>query len=92
MGGEANGGVEQLTEERGSVYGPPIMNHTATADLFFEYLKRRYAGLDLTLDALDVCAFNILQKLSRLGETPDHEDSWRDIAGYAANALEIIND
>ncbi len=81
--------TNELTQERGRVYGPPADNHGATADMFTRWMLRRGATV---FDPLDICAFNIIQKLSRLGETIDHEDSWRDIAGYAANALEILND
>lgn len=31
----------------------------------------------------NVAVMNILQKLARIAETPDHTDSWRDIAGYS---------
>jgi hypothetical protein len=75
--------VAELTAERGSIYGTPAVNHGRTAAMV-----RAWLGQDCS--ALDVCAMNILQKLSRLRHTPDHVDSWRDIAGYAANALEII--
>jgi len=65
-------------------YGPPHVNHGCTAVLVRAYLRRKY-GETVDFDALDVCAFNILQKLSRLAHTPDHHDSLVDIAGYAAN-------
>lgn len=70
-------------------YGPPNVNHGCTAALVEAYLQRKYGVA--TFDALDVCAFNILQKISRLAHTPDHHDSLVDICGYSRN-WEIILD
>lgn len=53
------------------------------------YLQRKYGAA--RFDALDVCAFNVLQKLSRLANTPDHHDSQVDIAGYIANWEMILD-
>ena len=81
---------ELVSGDRRDDYGPPTLNHGATADMFNGYLARRYGvytGDDpvVSLDAQDVCVFNICQKLSRLANTPGHKDSLVDIAGYAAN-------
>lgn len=65
-------------------YGHPSVNHGCTAALVQAYLQRKY-GPAARFDALDVCAFNICQKLSRLANTPDHHDSLVDIAGYSEN-------
>jgi hypothetical protein len=48
-----------------------------------------------SLDAYDVCVFNMVQKLSRTAhqlrtEGRPHRDSLVDIAGYAAN-MDMIN-
>ena len=69
---------------RPSAYGAPPDNHGATGAMVQTYLQRRY-GPAARFDALDVCAFNIVQKLSRLANTPDHHDSQVDVAGYIAN-------
>lgn len=37
----------------------------------------------------DVAAMMILMKVSRLCNDINHEDSWIDIAGYAANGVEV---
>lgn len=63
-------------------YGHPADNHGCTAALWAAYLSRKGAG-PLTMQ--DVCLLNILQKISRLANTPGHEDSIRDIVGYALN-------
>jgi hypothetical protein len=65
-------------------YGAALDNHTATADMLSAYLRRKY-GIAVALTAEDVCLFNVLQKVARLANTPDHRDSLVDIAGYAGN-------
>jgi hypothetical protein len=42
-----------------------------------------------TLKPSDMILFNIAQKLRRLTVSPDHADSWIDLAGYAALGFEI---
>ena len=68
---------------RPAAYGHPSDNHGCTAALMLRYLERRYGVA--SFDALDVCAFNMLQKLSRLANSPNHLDSLVDICGYARN-------
>lgn len=73
-------------------YGHPSENHGTTAAMFTAWLQRRYKLNLLTeLDAIDVCAFNLFQKLSRLANSPDHIDSLVDIAGYARNWEMILS-
>ena len=62
--------------QRGKVYGGPYRNLKQTAELWTAYLGFPVA-------AHQVAACQILTKLSRLAETPDHDDSVVDIAGYA---------
>lgn len=69
-------------------YGSPLDNHTRTAQLFTAYLSKKYPGI--TLDAVDVCMLNILQKVSRSANAVTR-DNLVDIAGYAAN-VELIWD
>jgi hypothetical protein len=38
----------------------------------------------VNLTATDIAAMMVLMKVARLAETPNHADSWRDVAGYAA--------
>ena len=71
------------SDPRPSKYGPPHANHGCTAALMEAYLRKKYGAA--AFDALDVCAFNMLQKISRLAHTKDHRDSLVDICGYAAN-------
>lgn len=59
-------------------YGTPSENHGRTAALWTAYL-----GVPIT--ARQVCALNILQKLSRDANMPKR-DNMVDVAGYAENA------
>jgi len=73
-------------------YGHPLDNHGLTAHMMMGYLQRRYGyQTPAHFDADDVCVFNVLQKVSRLANTPGHRDSLIDIAGYAGN-IEMILD
>jgi hypothetical protein len=74
--------------DRNSAYGHPLDNHSTTAAMLTAFLRRKYGGA-ITLDADDVCMFNILQKAARLANTPGHRDSLVDIAGYAGN-IEMV--
>lgn len=74
---------------RAKIYGPPEANHATIAALWQTYLHRRHelAKTDVgevRLSATDVEVMMILLKCARLAESPDHADSVRDIAGYAA--------
>lgn len=68
---------------RGSAYGSPGDNHQTTADMLSSWLSRRL-GLTIKLSAEDVCAINVIQKISRVAFC-SKDDSWLDIAGYTEN-------
>lgn len=76
--------------DRGRDYGHPMDNHSCTGDLFHAFLERKYGKKCLALLPEDVCIFNILQKIARLANTPDHLDSLVDICGYARNYQMIL--
>ena len=67
----------KLIHERGTVYGHAFYNMERTAKLVSAYL-------DFPLMPHDICVINILQKISRLQESPGHLDSLVDIAAYTA--------
>lgn len=74
--------AERVVDDRRSRYGSPAEGHRVTAALWSAYLEalpRR--GVTTT----DVCVLNILQKIARVAFSPDHEDHWVDIIGYALN-------
>ncbi len=83
---------EIIHGDRNRDYGHPLDNHECTGGMMSWYLKRKYPGGKWTLDAEDVCVFNILQKVSRLANTPGHRDSLMDIAGYAGNVEMVIDE
>jgi hypothetical protein len=67
----------QLVQERGVVYGHPIYNMQRIAKGFSAYM-------DYPLMPHDIPIINVLQKISRLAESPGHEDSIVDICAYMA--------
>ena len=67
----------KLIHERGTVYGHPIHNMERISKLVSSYI-------DYPLMPHDICIINILQKISRLQESPGHLDSLVDIAAYTA--------
>lgn len=70
---------------RDKEYGPPIINLTQAANLVKAYIGDRPMN---SFTAVDMAAVNILIKLSRLANNPNHRDSWVDAAAYAAIGLE----
>lgn len=78
---------QAVMKERNNAYGPPSQDFTRTADmataLFADKLK---FGAKFTAE--NVAQLVMLVKLSRLQWTPEHADSWVDIAGYAACGYE----
>ncbi len=66
---------EIIYGDRESTYGDPAKNLNVIASLW-----SIYTGAEIT--AQDVCNMMILLKVSRLKNTPEHEDSLVDIIGY----------
>jgi hypothetical protein len=64
-------------QSRGLIYGHPFYNMERISKLVSSYLEH-------PVMPHDICIFNILQKISRLQESPGHWDSLVDIAAYAA--------
>jgi len=81
--GEILDEAKRLTHtDRQKNYGTPYVNHKRIADLWSVYLETEITPSQV---ALCLC----LVKIARLIETPDHEDSFVDLAAYAAIAGEI---
>ena len=72
-------------EERGESYGDVRQNHQRIADLWSVVL-----GRTVTPEQVVLCMTCL--KVARLIETPDHEDSWVDIAGYGACGAEVATE
>ena len=71
-------------EQRGENYGDVRENHQRIASLWSVVL-----GQDVTPEQVVLCMTCL--KVARLMETPKHEDSWVDIAGYGACGAEIAD-
>ena len=71
-------------EARGENYGDVRQTHQRIASLWSVVL-----GQDVTPEQVALCMTCL--KVARLIETPDHEDSWVDIAGYGACGAEIAD-
>ena len=81
--GEILDEAKRLTHtDRQKKYGSPYVNHKRIADLWSVYLETEITPSQV---ALCLC----LVKIARLIETPDHEDSFVDLAAYASIAGEI---
>lgn len=78
--------------DRNRQYGDPQSDFLRTADLWETYLngtheKHMAAGLPedvIMIEPHDVAVLMILLKVSRIAWSPEKEDSWTDLAGYAA--------
>ena len=73
----------QATKDRGKDYGRPSENFERIAKLWTAYKGKRFTPQDVGM-------MMMLVKISRLMESPMHEDSWIDIAGYSAITAEAI--
>ncbi len=73
--------------DRQADYGHPRDNHGCTADLWTAYLNRKL-GIEIIIDAHDVCMLNILQKISRDAHKRK-DDTLVDIVGYGLNAAMV---
>lgn len=69
---------------RRKAYGPPENNFERIAILHEAWDAVVATVPEGTIDGrVMVAARQILTKLARIAETPNHTDSWRDVAGYA---------
>ena len=73
--------------DRNVQYGDPIDDFSLTASMWEDYLRRivitRNTGGEVFLDPHDVAVMMMLVKISRLAQSPEKQDHWLDIAGYA---------
>lgn len=66
-------------------YGSPEDNFKNIAEFWQLYLSQRFEGIEEPeLRTTDVAIMMLLMKVARLVHDPHHDDSWLDIAGYAA--------
>jgi Domain of unknown function (DUF6378) len=75
---------DKINGERDAVYGHPLENHKRIALLWQVILGTEISPAEVALCMLAV-------KVARLVQTPDHEDSYIDLCGYAAIAGELAS-
>ena len=80
---------ELLKKAAETVCGSREQAHGNPHGTFERIAKAWSAYLNVELTAADVAVMMILFKTARLRGNPKHEDSWVDIAGYAACGAEI---
>lgn len=73
--------------DRNAAYGEPKDNHGTTAEAFSVFMRRKYPWFQ-SIEAEDVCWFNICQKTSREMNSKT-VDGPVDLCGYSAN-IEIL--
>ena len=84
--GEILDEAKRLTHgDRNKNYGKPLTNHQRIAGLWSIYLEQ-----EISPSQAAMCL--ALVKVARLIETPDHLDSFVDLAAYASIAGEIETD
>lgn len=76
--------VNQTLEKRGEVYGNFSQGIELEAEILSLIKGRYYAEHADDMPEWNAVAISkIVMKLSRLAVSPNHIDSWHDIAGYA---------
>lgn len=73
---------------RNQSYGHPRENFSNIASFWNAWMDARKETI---FTPTDVAVMNILQKVARLANTPDHRDSLVDIAGYSATIERLIS-
>lgn len=80
-----HGAADLVDGDRNNQYGDPIGDFRCIADMWSAYLRRHdNIPAELALQPHDVAAMMSLVKISRIAWSPEKEDSWMDLAGYAA--------
>ena|ERR1700722_17353500 len=82
--------INACCRDRALNYGAPEDNFRRIAELWnaWQKIKGSYFPKN-SYTPVDVAVMNILLKIARLANTPSHNDSWIDIAGYAACGADI---
>lgn len=74
-----------IVGDRQQAYGPPTAGFERAAAMWSAIL-----GHPVSAEQFALCMAAL--KIARLAETPTHEDSWVDLAGYAALGAEVALD
>ena len=75
--------IANTLTERGAVYGSAATNHRRISELWSGYL-------DTYISPEQAAMCMLLVKVSRLSESSQHDDSLRDLIGYACVYRKII--
>ena len=75
--------ASEIVENRGGEYGDVLDNHNRIAAIWSVIL-----GIHIKAEQVALCMAGT--KIARLTNTPDHMDSWLDLAGYAAVGSECL--
>lgn len=85
--------TEQILKDRGQVYGDYLGGSVFRATIM-QLIEERYRQTHNKINEMPymykVMLSDIVYKISRLSVTPEHLDSWQDIAGYAELAYSAI--
>ncbi|RLA58556.1 MAG: hypothetical protein DRQ78_11810 [Epsilonproteobacteria bacterium] len=83
--------LDETLEERGTVYGD-FEGNLYLRQQMMAAINARYEavnGKDLSNEQRHLFQ-DVIAKLARLAATPDHLDSWHDLAGYATLIEEVV--
>jgi hypothetical protein len=72
---------------RAAVYGHPSDGFRRIAALWTAYLDGK-----TVVTPVDAALMQALVKVARLRQSPDHRDSWLDLAGYAGAGWEVAKE
>lgn len=87
--------IEATTKQRNNTYGPPTQDFDRVANMLtavgFRFDPLNDGGKSGgALESHHVAMIQIILKLSRATWSPEHEDHWVDIAGYAGCGYECV--
>lgn len=77
--------AKEAVEERADEYGTPWQNHERIAVMWTAIL-----GIEVEPEQVALCL--AAMKIARLATNLDHQDSWVDLAGYAATGSECLHE
>ena len=88
-----NRAIECVCGEREQDYGSPEDNFSLIAELWESYINRRCVppNVGICIVAEDVAVMMALLKIARIATGTATDDSWVDLAGYAACGGEIAS-
>jgi hypothetical protein len=77
--------AKQAVHDRGVEYGTPYDNHERIAVMWTAIM-----GVEFEPEQVALCL--AAMKIARLSANRDHQDSWKDLAGYAATGSECLHE